>query len=125
MDSSSRGAACPPLPPGGAGGGPAHPLVVVVFSLAFLHGVRCDSHHHALLVASAAAMLATDTGAMHLLRGRLRRSPGQYTLIFANYLAGSLKVDMDIRSAMYNVDPAVASVFDEMIERKEEEKDGW
>jgi hypothetical protein len=32
---------------------------------------------------------------------------------------------MDIRSAMYNIDPAVTSVFDEMIERKEVGKDGW
>ncbi|XP_066371327.1 protein CANDIDATE G-PROTEIN COUPLED RECEPTOR 7-like [Miscanthus floridulus] len=32
--------------------------------------------------------------------------PGQYTLVFANCLGGGLKVDMDVRSAMYNVDPA-------------------
>ncbi|XBI76174.1 hypothetical protein VPH35_069442 [Triticum aestivum] len=35
--------------------------------------------------------------------------PGQYTLVFANCLAGAggdLKVSMDVSSAMYNVDPA-------------------
>jgi hypothetical protein len=31
--------------------------------------------------------------------------PGQYTLVFANCLGGGLKVSMDVRSAMYNVDP--------------------
>ncbi|KAG8069517.1 hypothetical protein GUJ93_ZPchr0006g40833 [Zizania palustris] len=30
--------------------------------------------------------------------------PGQYTLVFANCLGGGLKVSMDVRSSMYNVD---------------------
>jgi G protein-coupled receptor 107 len=32
--------------------------------------------------------------------------PGRYTLVFANCLGGGLRVSMDVRSAMYNVDPA-------------------
>jgi G protein-coupled receptor 107 len=32
---------------------------------------------------------------------------GQYTLIFANCLDDSLKVDMDVRSIIYNIDSSI------------------